>query len=532
VSVLDKALMYWRFARDLRKYLGEPLTIEQSRQLIRQRLAQRDQNLLSIVKKAVYDNERSPYLKLLQAAGCEYGDFKLMVESNGVEPTLSKLREKGVYIKLEEFKGRKDIIRGSTTISCSPNDFNNPYTARNIEVSSSATRSAGTRTMIDLDFFAANRAVAMAAMLDAFDAMNIPNAICIPILPGSGPSTLLVLAKINATPVKWFSPGDRRNYKPSLKSRLGTSYIVRMGRILGANFPHPQELSLQDAGQIARWVSDTISEYGSACFMSYVSAIVRICQAAREKGIDISGAKFITSGEPLTDIKRREIESTGARACPLYVFVEGGYMGIGCMDPASSDDVHFMKDSTALIQHRREVADTGISVDAFLFTSLLPSAPKILFNAENGDYGTIENRNCNCKINELGLIEHIHNIRGFDKLTGSGTTFTGNHLLYIIEEVLPARFGGMSTDYQMVEEEDEIGHTRMNLIVNPDIGIIDEAEIISLVISGLSLGSDSNRMMADVWRQDDILRIKRTRPYVTAQGKLMPLHIQKADKQR
>jgi len=131
------------------------------------------------------------------------------------------------------------------------------------------------------------------------------------------------------------------------------------------------------------------------------------------------------------------------------------------------------------------------------------------------------------QIRELGLTEHICHIRGFDKLTSAGMTFIGSDLLKVMEEVLPARFGGYSTDYQMVEEEDEKGHTHMSIVVSPDIGTIDEAEVISAVLAEISKGKDTQRMMAEMWSQADTLRVKRIKPLATARGKLLPLHIQR-----
>jgi hypothetical protein len=43
--------------------------------------------------------------------------------------------------------------------------------------------------------------------------------------------------------------------------------------------------------------------------------------AAREKGIDLKGAKFITVGGPLTAAKRKEIEAAGAAAMPIYGYI-------------------------------------------------------------------------------------------------------------------------------------------------------------------------------------------------------------------
>lgn len=112
MSLFSQTRMYWRFARDLRKFLKEPVTLEQSRQIIKQRLEDREKNLLTMVKRTIYENEASPYLKLLKLAGCEYGDFEQMVRSDGIEAALRKLSEEGVYISVEEFKGKEDVTRG------------------------------------------------------------------------------------------------------------------------------------------------------------------------------------------------------------------------------------------------------------------------------------------------------------------------------------------------------------------------------------------------------------------------------------
>jgi hypothetical protein len=202
-------------------------------------------------------------------------------------------------------------------------------------------------------------------------------------------------------------------------------------------------------------------------------------------------------------------------------------VGLGCFNPVASDDVHFCKDSLALIQKNRAVNHALTSVEAFLFSSLLLSSPKILLNVESGDWGRIENRKCGCKLEELGLTEHLYDIRGFDKLTGEGMTFIGTDLVRIIEEVLPARFGGSPTDFQIVEEEDEQGHTCMSILVHPRLGAIDKAELTNLVLNELSKGKDAQRMMAQVWAYSAIIRIKRIPPFVTAAGKLLPLHIHK-----
>jgi hypothetical protein len=529
MAIIDSMLTYWRFAWGLRKFLKEPITLEQSLQIIRQRLENRENNLLAIAKKAIYEHEASPYLKLLRMIGCEYGDFEKMVRSEGVESSLKKIADEGVFISIEEFKGKKDAIRGGQVFRFKERDFDNPYLAGHLQASSGASRSAGTRTVFDFNYMTEIITAYNIPILNALDALDLPFALWMPIMPGPGPITVLTHTKGGITPVKWFSPVERSGFKPSLRSRMATNYIVYMGRIFGAKLPKPEYIPLDEAWKVAQWMADIVKTRGGCCLNTYTSAAVRICQAAREKGLDIAGAMFMVCGEPITEIKRKEIESTtGVTLCPVYGSTEAGAVGEGCFNSVAADDVHLLKDSFALIQKPREVPHAGVSVDAFLFTTLSQLAPKILLNEETGDYGVVETRRCGCKLEELGFTDHIHNIRGFDKLTGEGMTFIGTDLVNIIEKVLPAKFGGFSTDYQMVEEEDEKGHTRMSVIVSPEMGDLDEAEIIQTIIAELGKGSDAQRMMSKVWSQAKILRVKRMRPIATARGKLLPLHIRKS----
>ena len=93
--------------------------------------------------------------------------------------------------------------------------------------------------------------------------------------------------------------------------------------------------------------------------------------------------------------------------------------------------------------------------------------------------------------------------------------------------MLPAKFGGTSTDYQMVEEEDEKGQTRLTIVASPKVGVIDEGDLIQTVLTELRKGRAAKRMMANMWSQAETLRVKRITPYTTVHGKLLPLHIQK-----
>jgi hypothetical protein len=135
-----------------------------------------------------------------------------------------------------------------------------------------------------------------------------------------------------------------------------------------------------------------------------------------------------------------------------YGFSEGGNVGSQCANHGPVDDIHISLDAFAVVQRRRPLPN-GEIVDSLLLTSLRSATPKVLLNAEIGDYAVLETRRCGCRFDGYGYLQHLHTIRSFGKLTGDGVTFIGSDILHILERSLPRRFGGSMADYQLVEEQ-------------------------------------------------------------------------------
>ncbi len=179
----------------------------------------------------------------------------------------------------------------------------------------------------------------------------------------------------------------------------------------------------------------------------------------------------------------------------------------------------------SLIQVPRVVPVTSEQVAAYLFTSLLPHSPKVLLNTEIGDFGEVGTRSCGCPFADAGLTTHLFNIRSFEKLTGEGVTFAGSSFLRILEEVLPTRFGGKVTDYQLVEDDDDSGLRSLTLIVDPRLGKIDEAEAVRTLLEGLASDGDRNHVWSRMWAQAGTIRVRREFPLATARGKILQFHL-------
>jgi hypothetical protein len=487
-------------------------------------MAEREGNFLRLVEKGIFGYPRSPYLPLLKLAQVEMGDIRHMVQHKGLEDTLIALREAGVYVTFEEFKGREPVVREGRVIPVRTHDFDNPYLRHAYEARTGGTTGAGTRVDIDLDHLAAQAPFIMLAR-DAHGALDIPSATWMGVLPdGSGPNNILRPARFDRVPEKWFTPITGRDLRPAVKYQLATYMMVVEGRLFGSPIPWPQPVPMDQAVVIARWVAETLADQGACLVLTVVSRALRVANAAWEAGLDLTGATFMAGGEPPTRAKVQGITRTGARWVPVYPFSETGTVGLGCARPADCNDTHFFRDALVLIQYPREVPESGAAVDAFCFTTLLPTAPKLLLNVESDDFGVVEERPCGCPLEDYGYTQHLRHIRSFGKLTGESVTLVGSEAARILEEVLPARFGGSPLDYQLLEEEDDGGFTRMSLLVSPQVPISDEAAVVQVFLQALGRGSVAADLSRAIWSQAGALRVRRQEPLLTARGKLMTLY--------
>jgi len=522
--------MYGRLLCGLRRFLNEPLTAADARESISARLANREKLLIGLVRKTIYDNPTSPYLPLLRWAGCEFGDFERLVASTGVDAALAGLAGQGVYVSAGEFKARTPMVRGGLTVDVRERDFDNPCLSPQVETKTGGSRSAGTRTAYDLEFLADSWSAHLVVALEALGVRkDAPYGIWLPIMPGAGPIVLLAYTKCGFAPTKWFSPLTLQDMRPSVKSRVGTRGLLAAGRLFGARWPPPEYVAPDDAERVARWIHDQLRKHGACCFNSYTSTAVRVCQAAAKASLDLTGAVFLFGGEPLTRAKHEAIVRAGvSRYLVMYGSMDSGYLGLSCFSPQECDEVHLFDDSFAFGELTRQTGPGGGSIDALLVSSLLPTTPKVLLNVETGDWGSLGKRSCGCAWDQLGLSQHMHTIRSFDKLTSEGMSFVGGNLARVLDEILPRRFGGGIGDYQVVEEEEETGQSRLSILVSPDVGTVDEEELVRTFLDALSIGKDHHRMMARMWLEAKTLRVRREPPSATDAGKILPLHIKRA----
>jgi hypothetical protein len=275
-----------------------------------------------------------------------------------------------------------------------------------------------------------------------------------------------------------------------------------------------------EEASVLRWIKEEAGQRGCSIHTT-ASLALRLARAAQQASVSLRGVTFITGGEPLTRAKLAVIHSVGGRAFSVFAFTEFGKAALGCASPRSADDHHICRDVVAVIARRRVVDSLGSEVDALLFTSLQPSARRVLLNMESGDYARMSTYRCGCLLETVGWTEHLEEIRSFEKLNAEGRFFLGSHVITLVEEVLPRRFGGGPADYQLVEHEDGEGFTRMSLLVHPSLGPVNEVALLEYVERTFE---DYCHVCARVWKEVGTLRVQRAAPVPTQRGKLLPLH--------
>src|SRR5581483_1835263 len=443
-------------------------------------------------------------------------------ERSGLEGTLIELRDAGVYLSFEEYKGRAPIVRGGRTYRIDPADFAVQRSAVTYESTTGGSTGPAVRVAQSLEQ-QAEQAIYTGLISDLWMPPNCKTALWRSEPPNASVNALLRLSLIGQPPAAWFTPMLSGTERPSWQSRALLKSTLRAMRRQGLAIPNPEYVPLNEAHRIAAWVASEKGAGITTMIQCNVSSAVRVCAAARERGLDIAGARFFMLSEPLTEPKRREIEAAGAVPISVYSAVDAGRLAIPCLNPTSADDMHVCKDIVAIISRRRLHPGTDETIDALLITTLGPLNPRFLLNVEFDDFGVLENRDCGCAVARLGLDQHVSRVRSFAKLTAEGTAITSAYVASIIEEALPRRFGGASVDYQLVEE-DRGSTTRLTIVVSRRVGDIVDGDIIAEFLQQVR-AHPALREASRLWRDSHALRVVRAEPILTPRGKLMPVRV-------
>jgi hypothetical protein len=517
LTAVRKAVGLARFARNLRGFLDEPLTLDEAVENIENGVRRREQRFLEKLQSAIYGRPKSPYYQLLHAAGCEFGDVRELVTAEGLEGALEQLAASGVFVSYEEFKGVIPAVRGSRTFHFQSADFDDPNQKGELFSTSGGSRGRPVATVGSLAFIA-QMTPHWAVFFAENDCLDKPLTFW---TPGHAGATgrHLWCAKIGRKYVHWFLSEEMSASKDRIYSACKRWLATREGGFvppIAASCDRPEVVLHPMLALLAR---------GAASMNTTPSAAVKLSLAAQSQGLSLSGLTFLLGAEPLTPDRRTAIEASGARATPLYGSTEAAWVGGQCRQPQHPDEVHVLLDSYAVIldPHSEPDPDGG---GGLLMTALQPLTNKVLLNTDIGDRGILGQRRCDCLYDRLGCTTTIHTIRSSDKITEYGVNIAVSDVFQVLENDLPRRFGGTAGDYQLVESRNANGLPRYTLRIDPVVPPQENSAIISAFLTDLSRRKSYYGYMTAIFQKENLLRVVRAAPVPTPRGKILPFYRQ------
>lgn len=513
----------FRFLAHLPRYLQARIDSESAAAILTRRLHSREAAFLRQVDLAVFSWPASPYLPLFKRAGINSQDVSELVRRDGVEKTLRVFLQEGIYLGVDEFKGRRELVRGNHCAQVSPKSFQNPASRYMVAASSGGSRSSGTPVLFDLEFI---RSCAVNSLVvhelrggNGWEKTTWE-------VPGGGARFRLLKYSLYGPPIRaWFSQVDPAAdglhpiYRWSTKAMRWGSFFSRQ------QLPAPVFSPISEPRPLFDWIDQVRRLGGTPLVFTFPSSAVALAQWAAANGRDLEGVEFTVSGEPITTARLETIRNLGGSVGARYGSVETGPLAYGCLSPSAPDHCHFLTDLHAVIQAGDEGAALGLGKRSLLITSLDPKAPFLFLNASMGDEADLVLGNCGCPLESAGWGLHISHIRSVEKLTSAGMTFAGTDVIAVLEQKLPGKYGGIPSDYQLVEEEDADGKPILKLLVHPRVGPLDAEGLREDFLAFLGSRSIVDKLMEAAWREAGLLTVERRPPLQTKQGKILHFHV-------
>lgn len=505
-----------RRAAGLPAFLGRPLAPAAAGAAVAEQVRRRGAAFLAAADRLIYGVPGSPLRRLLLWAGCEAGDLRRMVEADGLEAALLRLRAAGVRVSVDELRGRVPLRRSGLELELLPRDLVNPAVRGAVAGASSGTtaRSGGGRPLpvsYGWEFLAAEAAYEQ-LLLASHGLAAAPLALWLPGPPGiAGLHNLLAHAKLGRPPRRWFSPS------PAPAAGDGLAFWADRGwraarRLLPELGPAAEWLPPERAVEVARWLA---AAPGPALLKCFAGAAQRVAGAARAAGLDLDGKVVFAGGEPLGEARRRVLARAGLRAYGRYAATETGFLAGACPLGASGADMHLYAGQAALVNGRPEGVSGPLAV-----TSLTLAAPLVLLNVELGDHGVLRREPCACALGRAGLDWRVAEVQSPEKIAAEGVKLGEVDFTRLVAEAVHD-LGGGPDDFQiwLGEQEDAPdvagAGARPAVVLAPDAPI-EPAALRARLRQGLPRLS-GGALAALLWIDAGGLRVER-RPLVAGAG--------------
>ena len=440
--------------------------------MVRRGIERREDELLATLRDGVYAQPTARTSRCSATPASSSATSRPPSASEGVEGTLAQLYDAGVRITLDELKGRVPITRPGLELEVGAAAFVNPLARGDIRTTTAASRGVSARSTIDL-----RRLERDAAHTRLFQHANglegRPIAAWRPSLPATpGINAALQHAKLGQRTERWFAQLPPYPPHESLRSAglLGATLAVARA----PRQPDPAPAARPARARRPRRPLSRRARRAGRRGRTSTRPRAAPCACARRRGRTASTSPAPCSASAASPTRRR------AHACSRARDASACRCSRPTRPAASASPARRATTSTrstccatsspscAATSTRRTRRIEG----ALVLTTLWSGAPKLLLNVESDDTAVVEEGPCGCPLGDLGQTTRLHTVRSWEKLTTEGMTFTSSMLLRLVEEVLPARFGGGPTDWQLVEDRSG-AISDVRIVVSPRVGPAD-----------------------------------------------------------
>jgi hypothetical protein len=501
----------------LPRFLRRPLDLPTAAAAVAAGVKGREAAFLQVLDQLVFGVAASPLRRLLAWAGCTPGDMRSLVDAEGVEGTLSRLRSAGVFVTADEFRGRIPLRRAGLELALTPRDFDNSRISGGVAGATSGSTGGGSIPVrYDWPFLAAEAAGEL-LLLESHGLREAPLALWMPGPPGiAGLHNVLAHAKLGRPPERWFSTS------PAPRRGDGLAFWVDRGwrtarRLLPRLGPATEWVPAECAGEVAGWLARGPQPAALKCF---ASSALRVASAAVAGGLDLSRSVVFAGGEPLTAARRDFLARAGLRVYARYAATETGFIAGACPCGEDGGEMHLYGDRLALIG-----PEPDGPAAPFAFTTLSLAAPKVLLNVELGDQGRLRRRSCDCSLGRAGLSWHVRDVHSPAKIAAEGVKLGELDFARLVDEA--ARdLGGNPDELQIWLGAGAGGASRLTLVLAPGAAI-DPAALERRLRDRLPDLPGGGALAAKLWFDSGVLTIER-RPLRLGPGQKMQRIVREA----
>jgi hypothetical protein len=302
----------------------------------------------------------------------------------------------------------------------------------------------------------------------------------------------------------WFSQTPAASWREAPSVRVIHEAVAVLGVLRGSL--RPRHLPLDRAAVIAEWLAEGARRGQRRVLKTFASSAARVAGAALAAGLDLSGQRVFTGGEPLTAERLGLLREVGLAALPRYAATETGMIAGACGEPDRGGEMHLYLDRLAVLAGGRPAArQPSPPIEGMLaFTSLAPSAPLVLLNAELGDHASLRLSDCSCLLGTAGCSQRIADVTAPEKFAAEGVKLLAIQLAEAAAGLVMAA-GGTADDSQVWWRDGGVEPARLTVAIDPRVALDAgrfERDLLARV-AALTGGA----LAAGLWKQAGTIRV-------------------------